>query len=172
MKTGCDRFWSHPLQKCQCWSNRAIFKAEERGRGEMAIFIRKSEKSRLFSANLFLKSVPLKRRLKVSKAVLQNLKLKKPLPEGLFQRRDSSISRNGTPLGLGPLHQLAHKHSSISRNGTPLGLPPTGNASASDSSISRNGTPLGLWRYRNGSRIDSSISRNGTPLGLLPLRYR
>ena len=24
MKTGCDRFWSHPLQKCQCWSNRAI----------------------------------------------------------------------------------------------------------------------------------------------------
>lgn len=23
MKTGCDRFWSHPLQKCQCWSNRA-----------------------------------------------------------------------------------------------------------------------------------------------------
>ena len=65
----------------------------------MAIFIRKSEKSRLFSANLFLKSVPLERRLKVSKAVLQNLKLKKPLPEGLFQRRDSSISRNGTPLG-------------------------------------------------------------------------
>ena len=23
MKTGCDRFRSHPLQKCQCWSNRA-----------------------------------------------------------------------------------------------------------------------------------------------------
>lgn len=27
MKTGCDRFWSHPLQKCQCWSNRAKEKA-------------------------------------------------------------------------------------------------------------------------------------------------
>lgn len=27
MKTGCDRFWSHPLQKCQCWSNRAKNKA-------------------------------------------------------------------------------------------------------------------------------------------------
>lgn len=30
MKTGCDRFWSHPLQKCQCWSNRAkdIFRSK------------------------------------------------------------------------------------------------------------------------------------------------
>lgn len=27
MKTGCDRFRSHPLQKCQCWSNRAKEKA-------------------------------------------------------------------------------------------------------------------------------------------------
>ena len=53
----------------------------------MTIFIRKSEKSKLFSANLFLKSVPLERRCKVPKAVLQNLKLKKPLLEGLFQRR-------------------------------------------------------------------------------------
>lgn len=53
----------------------------------MTIFIRKSEKSKLFSANLFLKSVPLERRLKVPKAVLQNLKLKNPLLEGLFQRR-------------------------------------------------------------------------------------
>lgn len=53
----------------------------------MAIFIRKSKKSILFSANPYLKSVLLERRLKVPKAVLQNLKMKKPLLEGLFQRR-------------------------------------------------------------------------------------
>lgn len=29
MKTGCDRFWSHPLQKCQCWSNRALLFASD-----------------------------------------------------------------------------------------------------------------------------------------------
>lgn len=90
----------------------------------MTIFIRKSEKSKLFSANLFLKSVPLERRLKVPKAVLQNLKLKKPLLEGLFQRRDSSTSRNGTPLGRPLTKLVSWSNSSTSRNSTPLGLLP------------------------------------------------
>lgn len=53
----------------------------------MAIFIRKSGKSKSSSADLSLKSAPLERRLGVPKAVLRNLKLKKPLLKGLFQRR-------------------------------------------------------------------------------------
>lgn len=66
----------------------------------MAIFIQNYNDSKLYSADLFLKTSSLERQLRVPKSVFHNLKLKKPLLDGLFQRRDSSISMNGTPLGL------------------------------------------------------------------------
>lgn len=53
----------------------------------MAIFIRNYDDSKLNPADLFLKSGSLEKQLRVPKTVLQNLKLKKPLLEGLFQRR-------------------------------------------------------------------------------------
>lgn len=53
----------------------------------MAIFIRNYDDSKLNPADFFLKSGSLERQLRVPKTVLQNLKLKKPLLEGLFQRR-------------------------------------------------------------------------------------
>lgn len=53
----------------------------------MAIFIHNYNDSKLYSADLFLKTSSLERQLRVPKSVFHNLKLKKPLLEGLFQRR-------------------------------------------------------------------------------------
>ena len=54
----------------------------------MAIIIRKTDKSKLKSADLFLKNSPLERQIWVPKSVLQNFKTKKPLLKGLFRRRE------------------------------------------------------------------------------------
>lgn len=53
----------------------------------MAIFIQNINNSKLYSADLFLKTNSLEKQLRVPKSVFNNLKLKKPLLEGLFQRR-------------------------------------------------------------------------------------
>ena len=53
----------------------------------MAIFIRNYNDSKLNPVDLFLKKGSFERQLRVPKTVLQKLKLKKPLLEGLFQRR-------------------------------------------------------------------------------------
>ena len=58
-----------------------------KGLSEMAIFIQNYNDSKLYSADLFLKTSSLERQLRVPKSVFYNLKLKKPLLEGLFQRR-------------------------------------------------------------------------------------
>lgn len=87
----------------------------------MTIFIQNINNSKLYFADLFLKTSSLERQLRVPKSVFHNLKLKKPLLEGLFQRRDSSISMNGTPLGQELCVPLVELYSSTSMNGTPLG---------------------------------------------------
>lgn len=53
----------------------------------MTIFIQNINNSKLYFADLFLKTSSLERQLRVPKSVFHNLKLKKPLLEGLFQRR-------------------------------------------------------------------------------------
>ena len=73
---------------------------------------------------------------------------------------NSSISMNGTLLGLtdNPFDQL--KYSSISMNGTPLGLSALASAIAFDTSISMNGSPLGLMPTANSIQAHSTISPN------------
>ena len=53
----------------------------------MAIFIRNYDNFKLYSADISLKTSPLESQLRIPKSVFHNLKLKKPLLEGLFQRR-------------------------------------------------------------------------------------
>lgn len=64
-----------------------FMKTGKEGRSEMTIFIQNINNSKLYFADLFLKTNSLERQLRVSKSVFNNLKLKKPLLEGLFQRR-------------------------------------------------------------------------------------
>lgn len=77
----------------------------------------------------------------------------------------SSISMNGTSLGLWSSVPRTQPHSSISMNGTSLGQATGGSKLPMNSSISMDGTSLG--RRPEGMPIDchSSISMNGTPLG-------
>lgn len=53
----------------------------------MAVIIRKNDKSKLNSTDLFLKNSFLEGQIRVPINVLQNFKTKKPLLKGLFQRR-------------------------------------------------------------------------------------
>lgn len=53
----------------------------------MAIFTRNYDDSKLNPVDLFLKKGSFERQLRVPKSVFHNLKLKKPLLEGPFQRR-------------------------------------------------------------------------------------
>lgn len=53
----------------------------------MVINIRKNDNSKLYFADISLKNGLLERHLWVPNSVLQNLKMKKPLLKGLFQRR-------------------------------------------------------------------------------------
>ena len=64
-----------------------FMKTGKEGRSEMTIFIQNINNSKLYFADLFLKTNSLERQLRVPKSVFNNLKLKKPLLEGLFQRR-------------------------------------------------------------------------------------